>query len=251
MLGARVGEAARRGLGLEVQQGVDVGRFQSLAAPGVELRRPGRHARSGVPQRGQVVGEEAAADDQHALVAQGRQLAADVHQAARVQRRHGDLQDRYVGFRVHLHERDVRAVVEAAVRDVLDRGAGGLQECPYRGGQRGGAGGTVADAVVVLGKAPEVVHQRYGLGGAEGERGLLPVRGDHQDRAGSGQAGGPGGQLAGPDRVVGEGRRPVAEVERRHAGGLRGGGRGRGGGRARAGDLGHGSLLVRVQRGRT
>ena len=98
---------------------------------------------------------------------------------------------------------------------------GAAQQLADRGGELGGARGVVADLVVVLGEAPEVVDERHGLGGAEGERGLLPVGGDHQDRRGAGQARGPGGQLAGPERVVGQRRRAVAEVEGRHAGPLR------------------------------
>lgn len=69
-----VGEAARRGLGLEVEQGVHVGGGQRLAAPRVELRRPAGDAGAGVPQGGQVVGEEAAADDQDTFVAQRARL---------------------------------------------------------------------------------------------------------------------------------------------------------------------------------
>ncbi len=43
-------------------------------------------------------------------------------------------------------------MVEAAVRDVLDGDAGGAQQLPYGLGEFGGAGGVVADLVVVLGK---------------------------------------------------------------------------------------------------
>ena len=97
VLGTRVGQPARRGLVLEVEQRVDVLRVQRPVAPVVELRRPAGVAAARVPQRGEVVGEEAAADDQYALVAQRRELAADLHQLLRVERRHGDLEDGDVG----------------------------------------------------------------------------------------------------------------------------------------------------------
>jgi hypothetical protein len=217
VLGARVGVAPGRGLVEEVQQAVPVAGLQRPPAPVVELGGPGGHSPAGVAQCGQVVGEEAGADDQDALVAQGRQLAADVHQLGRVEGRHGDLEDRDVGGREHLDERDVRPVVEAAVRDVLHGDARGAQQLPYGLGEFGGARGVVADLVVVLGEAPEVVDQGDGVDRTEGEGGLLPVGGDHEDRLGAREVGGPGGELAGPDRVVREGRGAVAEVEGGHA----------------------------------
>lgn len=60
-------------------------------------------------------------------------------------------------------------MVEAAVRDVLDGDARGAQQLPYGLGEFGGARGVVANLVVVLGEAPEVVDQRDGVDRAEGE----------------------------------------------------------------------------------
>src|SRR5690606_24670471 len=200
VLGARVGELARRRLAGEVEQRVDVARVQRLLPPGVELGRPGGDA--ALPERGQVVGEEAGSDDQDALGAQRRQAAPDLHQFHGVEGRHGDLEDRDVGLGVHLDERDVRAVVEPAVGHVRHGHPGGAQQLADRLGQRRGAGGAVRHLVVVLGEAPEVVDEGDGLGRAEGEGGLLPVGGDDEDRLRAGQVGGPGGQLSGPDGVV-------------------------------------------------
>ena len=114
---------------------------QRPVAPVVELRRPAGHPAARVPQGGQVVGEEAAADDQHALVAQRGELAPDVHQLLRVERRHGDLEYGDVGVREHLHQRDVRPVVEAPVRDVLDGRTGAAQQLADAVGELRGAGG--------------------------------------------------------------------------------------------------------------
>ncbi len=90
--------------------------------PGVELGRPRRGG--GVGRRlhvdqAQVVGRESAAEDQHALVTQRCQPATDLEQPLRVERRHGDLQGRDIGRRVHLDQRHVGAVVEAAVGCVV------------------------------------------------------------------------------------------------------------------------------------
>src|SRR5690606_17192132 len=124
-----------------------------------------------------------------------------------------DLEHRDVGPGVHLDERDVRAVVQAPVRDVLHGHAGGAQQLAHGVGEGGGAGGGVGYPVVVLWEAPEVVDEGDGVGGAKGERSLLPVGGDHQDGLRPGQPGRPVGQLTGPDGVVGQGRGAVAEVE--------------------------------------
>src|SRR4051812_28416880 len=212
-----MGVAPGRSLVEEVQQGVHVPRLQRPPAPVVELRGPGGHSAAGVAQGGEVVGEEAGADDQDALVAQRGELAADLHEPDRVEGRHGDLQDGDVGLGEHLDQRDVRAVVQSAVRDVLHGDTGGAQQLAYGIGEFGGSGGAVRHLVVVLGEAPEVVDERDGPYRAEGEGGLLPVGGDHEDRLGAGQVRGPGGERAGPDRVVGERRRAVTQIEGGHA----------------------------------
>src|SRR5882724_3568610 len=66
VLGARVGQAADRGLALEVEHCVDVARLQRLAAPVVELGHDRGDYAVVAGDRAQVVGEEAAADDEHA-----------------------------------------------------------------------------------------------------------------------------------------------------------------------------------------
>jgi hypothetical protein len=70
------------------------------------------------------VGGEPGADDQHAVVAQRSQGAAEFEQFLRIQRRHRHLKDRDVRRREHLHQRDVGAVVEPPVRVLIDRPSG-------------------------------------------------------------------------------------------------------------------------------
>ena len=69
---------------------------ESLARPGVELRRPARRDGAGrrVVEERQTVGGEAGTDDQHAVVAQRTQPLAEVQQTLRVQGGHRDLQHR-------------------------------------------------------------------------------------------------------------------------------------------------------------
>jgi len=87
----------------------------------------------------QAVGHEAAAHDQHALVAQGRKPLADLEQMRRLQIRHRDLEDWDVGIGIHRNERHVRAVVQATVRPLRHLLAGRHQGFDLRG-QIGGAG---------------------------------------------------------------------------------------------------------------
>ena len=137
----------------EVQHGVDVTGLDGLLGPGVELLTPDRAGAAGVAEAGlpQVVGGEAGPDDQHAVVAQRRERAAQLEQLPRIQRRHGHLQHRDVGLREHLDQRHVGAVVEAAVRVLVDLLAG-----PATAARRtsmassGRAGRVVGDLVVAL-----------------------------------------------------------------------------------------------------
>ena len=77
----------------EVDEGVDVSGGESLAGPGVELRRPvGRDgAGRGVVEKRQTVRGEAGSDDQHTVVAQRTQSLAKVKQTLRIQGGHRDL----------------------------------------------------------------------------------------------------------------------------------------------------------------
>jgi hypothetical protein len=134
------------------------------------------------------VGEEPAADDQYALVTQRRQPPPDLQQPIRLQVRHRHLQYGDVGDREHLHQRHKGTVVRPPAGNVLYAMTGAAQQLAYVVGERGSAGRRVGHAVVVLGEASEAVHQRHSRGSAERERGLLPMRRDHQDRLARGRA---------------------------------------------------------------
>ena len=108
----------------------------------------------------QAVGQEAAAHDQHALVAQRRQPPADLEQVLRIEVGHRHLEDRDVGVRVHRLERHPRAVVEAAVSAArAPARSSGIRRAHLRG-ELGRARRVVGHPVVVLGEAVEVVDQR-------------------------------------------------------------------------------------------
>src|SRR5665647_1157524 len=137
----------------------------------------------------QVVGGEPRPDDQSPLVAQWRDLAADLEQLLGVEGRHRHLQDRDVGLREHLDERDVGAVVQAAALVMVHRCAGSGEQpgdvcCECRGGGR-----VIRHLVVSLREAPEVIDQRHFRRCRQGERGLLPVGRDHENALRSGQIG--------------------------------------------------------------
>ena len=126
MVDGRVREAHARCTALVIDERVDVALRERLSAPVVELLRPGRwrRVRPEVLDERQPVGHESAAHDEHALVAQRRELPAEIEQLGRVEARHRDLEDRDVGLGVHDRERHVRAVVEAPRRLFGDRPPG-------------------------------------------------------------------------------------------------------------------------------
>ena len=191
---------------------------QCLGGPGVEVSRPGGHDLAGhhPPRKErQAVGHEAGPDDQHALLAQRAEVAAEVQEPARVLRRQAELQHGHVTQRVHDLQRDPSAVIEAAVRVLVHRLAA-RQRSRHPPGQVAGVRCGVCHLVVPGMKAAEVVHQR-GTGRRRGQhdRRRLPVRADDQDAARFGHALGPGGQLAHPRPVVEQRRGAVAEVQRR------------------------------------
>jgi hypothetical protein len=162
------------------------------------------------------VGHEPRADDQDPLVAQGPQAAADVEQARRVVGGHGQLQHRDVAVGVHDLQRDPGAVVEAAAGVLVDRlavrhGRG------HPGRQGAGVRGRVGHLEVAAVEAGEVVHQRSaGSAGGQAQRRRLPVGADDEDGGGRGKGLGPAEQLLDPGRVLEQGRRPVAQVQRGH-----------------------------------
>ncbi|MPM54064.1 hypothetical protein SDC9_100837 [bioreactor metagenome] len=219
VLGAGVGDPGLGGLRREVEDRVHVAVGHRVGGPGVELGQ--LRQRRGVDvrrQRPQVVRGEAGADDEHALVAQRRQLSAEGEEPARVEGGQRELQHRDVGLRVHLHQRDVRPVVEAAGLVRLHLG-GGVEQAADGPRQVRGGGRVVRHRGVLLRKAPEVVHQGRADRRGHRDRCLLPVGGDHQDRLGVGQLARPGVQLVRPDGVIGERRGAVAEEDGGHASG--------------------------------
>ena len=136
-------------------------------------------------------------------------------QPLRVQRRHRDLQHRDVGVRIHHGQRDVRAVVEPAVRVMGDGLVVGHQRLDP-GGQLRRARRVIGDVVVVLREAPEVVGQwGFGGGGADRQRRSLPVRRDNQYRPRHRKFVCPRGELRHPELVVDQRRGAVTQVERR------------------------------------
>ncbi len=209
----------------EVGEGVDVAALQRVCAPGVEVGRPARdrvvlhHVRA---QEGQAVGHVAGADDEDALLAQGPEPAAEVHQPLRAVRRHAQLQDGDVRVRVHHLERHPGAVVEAAAGVLVDRlGVG--HERGDAGGEGPGVGCRVGHLVVVLSEAAEVVDQgSAGTGRGEAQRRGLPVGADDEDGGRLRQGLAPREELSDPVRVVEDGRSAVAEVERGHRAVVRG-----------------------------
>jgi hypothetical protein len=68
----------------------------------------------------QVVREDAATDDQHALVPQRRQSASDKQMVLRSEMRlHRKLKNRNVGPRIHQQQRHPGAVIQAAPLSML------------------------------------------------------------------------------------------------------------------------------------
>ena len=207
-----------------VEEGVDVAAGEHVGRPGVELGRPGRDRRVGAEvHRPQVVRQKAAADDEHPFAPQRRQRAAEGEQLRRVERRQGDLKNRHVGGRVHADERHVGAVVEPPIGRLRDGLAG--EEAAQARRQLGRRRRRIGGFVVLRREAGEVVDQRHATGGAERDRPVDPVRGEHQDRARTGQGPRPRPQLTGPALVVQQQGGPVRQENSRHRRGRLGHGR--------------------------
>jgi hypothetical protein len=172
---------------LEVDECVDVAGSQRLCHPVIEFVRPGGGGAVGevwvdLPQ---VVGGESAPHDEDPLVSQRSESAADVEQGLRLQRRHGDLQHRDVGCRVHLDQRNVGPVIETPGWIVMNRVLLSVQQLADSSRQVRGSWCRVLDLVVVLGESIEVVQERHGGRSADAQRCCLPVCRDHQDRLGA------------------------------------------------------------------
>src|SRR5579864_3612102 len=129
----------------------------------------------------QVVIAEAAADDQDALAAQWRERAADGHVRGRIVTRfQGELDDGYVGVRIHDDQRSEGSVIEPLVRIESRRHACGLDERPDALRQLRRTRCRVLDMVGVLGEARIVVdHGRVWIR-HHGELVGLPMAGDDE-----------------------------------------------------------------------
>ena len=193
MLDGRVRVWHPRRLLPEREELVDVAPIQGLGRPLVEVDRPLRGAglaHEVLVDEWQPVGEEAAPDDQHALVAQRRQAPPDFEEVPRVEVRHRQLEDRDVRVGVHRLERHPRPVVESAHLPVEDRFVSGHQALDGRG-ELGGGRGVVRELVVLRREAVEVVDQRDPVRRAQGHRRGLPVGADDQDLLRAGHRRGP------------------------------------------------------------
>ena len=177
MLGAWVREAHGRRAVREILELVDVAALERLVRPRVELGRPGRRGRidTEIAKKGQTMGQEAAADDQHALVAQWPEPAPDVVEPLRIEARHRYLQHGNLCIRVHDGKRDIGPVVQSPIGLIDDRLVG--DELADLRRQLGRAWRSVLRTVVALGESPEVIGQwGTGSGRADRERRVLPVR---------------------------------------------------------------------------
>ena len=135
----------------------------------------------------QVVGGEAGPDDQRALVAQGRELAAEVEQ-----RRAGrGSASTSAGRGCRPRGTSPRAARRRRGRGRGSRpgGRGCRPECTSlatSAGELGRTRGGIRHLVVVPREALEVVHERdLAGGGAQRQRRLLPVGRDHEDVRGA------------------------------------------------------------------
>jgi hypothetical protein len=192
-----------------------------------------------LPKPAQVVEGHAAADDEHALVAQRCQGPTDRQVVRRVEAAHqAELHGRDVGVGVGQLERHEGAVVEAAGAVLAVGDAGAVEERAHPGRHRGAARRRPGELVRRRREAVVVVEHRRPLGGRHRGHALLPVGRDHEDRLGArgrdlghaAQVGGQRGLLVGaPDAGLDERPRAAAVGHEHHR---QASGRGRGAGRA-------------------
>ena len=201
VLGARVGEPGGRGVVQEVEQRVDVPGCERLARP--RRRTPPTSAGAGAspvsPKSSQrrlwVVKPEPTISTPSSR--SGASLRPISNSSRGSRRRHRDLQHRDVGLGEHLHQRHVGAVVQAAVRVLVDR------RCRARGSSAAHVGGQLAARRARRtspgSSARGSPRSRRPAAPASvaptGERRLLPVRRDHEDALRARQVGRPGGEL--------------------------------------------------------
>ena len=150
--------------------------------PVVELARRSGAGRAEQPE---VVEREAAADDEHAFVAQRGECTSDGEVLRRVvamaQR---ELQDRDLCVGVHDVERCEHAVVVATRGIRAHRDAGAVEQLADACRHLGRSGRGVLDPVGEVGEAAVVVEHRGVRGALDGELGRLPVSRHHEDGLG-------------------------------------------------------------------
>ena len=188
VLDGRVGVGHARRLRPVRRQLGHVSAGECLGGPAVEVDRPagGLGLDAELLEERQAVGQEAGADDQHALVAQLAQAAAEGEQLVGVLGRQRHLQDRDVGLGIHDLQRDPGAVVEPA-RGVLVHPLGVRHHRGDPLGEVVGRRGLVGHPVVPLREPAEVVDQADArAGGGERQGRGLPVGADDQDRPSGG-----------------------------------------------------------------
>ncbi|MNK87665.1 hypothetical protein D3C87_1076050 [compost metagenome] len=179
---ARVRHARRRGRG-PVLQALHARLRRGLHSRLVEPVAEGLgHAVRLRAEVAQVVIAQAAADDEHVLVAQRRNRAAQCQVLGRVEPApQRQLHHRHVGVRVHRGHRREHAVVVAALGVDLRRQAGGGDQRLHALREFGRTGRGVAHLVGVGRKAAVVVDHGRARVALHREHGRLPVRRDHED----------------------------------------------------------------------
>ncbi len=147
--------------------------------------RIGRGAAGAVVDR-EVVHDVARAHHHDALLAQGRQLAADlVVEGGRLGPVEAELDHRHIGLGIEVHQHGPCAVVQAPALALLHRRR--RQQLSGAGRQLRRPGRRIAEVVKRLGKPIEVVHGRRLGHGGDGHAASHPMTRDHQNRPGSGQ----------------------------------------------------------------
>src|SRR5438270_14095347 len=101
------------------------------------------------------MGQKAAADHQHALVAKWAKTPADLEELLGIEAWHRDLQHRDIGIRIHHRERYVGAMVKPALGLLGNQLIG--KEPTHVGGEFRRAGRGIARSVVPLREATEVI----------------------------------------------------------------------------------------------
>lgn len=135
----------------------------------------------------QVVDDVAAAQHQHAVVAQGRECRADgpveICCARRIQR---ELQNRNLGVGIHVHQHGPRAVIEPP--RIVERNVERAQHLGEPAGELRIAGRVVANGVEVPWKPVEIVNGPGPLADRHRDAAYVPVRRDDENCTGSGSS---------------------------------------------------------------